>query len=91
MSSNKYIEQRAKDTARYIIQTGCTVRAAAKKFGVSKSTVHKDVTERLAKIDTILYYDVHSVLIKNKNERHLRGGLATKTKYLSIKNTKNTP
>ena len=65
----------------YIAETGATVRAAAKVFGVSKSTVHKDVTERLVKDDPVLYKRVKAVLEKNKSERHIRGGLATKRKY----------
>ena len=68
--------------AEYIIQTGCTVREAAKYFGVSKSTVHIYVTERLKKFDLKLYYCVREVLLKNKAERHLRGGEATRCKYL---------
>ncbi len=65
----------------YIIETGSTVRAAGKKFGVSKSTVHKDVTERLSHIQPSLYLQVKKVLEKNKSERHLRGGMATRRKY----------
>ena len=66
---------------QYIIDKKATVRAAAKAFGVSKSTVHKDVTERLRQIDRILYIEVKKVLEENKTERHMRGGLATKRKY----------
>ncbi len=65
----------------YICETGATVRAAAKVFGVSKSTVHKDVTERLLKDEPSLYREVKAVLEKNKSERHIRGGMATKRKY----------
>ncbi len=65
----------------YIIETGATVRAAAKVFKISKSTVHKDVTERLFNIDRELYSQVKEVLEKNKSERHIRGGLATRRKY----------
>lgn len=65
----------------YICETGATVRAAAKVFGVSKSTVHKDVTERLSRDNPVLYKEVKSVLEKNKSERHIRGGLATRRKY----------
>ncbi len=65
----------------YITKTGATVRAAAKVFGVSKSTVHKDVTERLLREDPVLYKDVKKVLEKNKLERHIRGGMATRKKY----------
>lgn len=65
----------------YICETGATVRAAAKVFGVSKSTVHKDVTERLSHDDPVLYREVKAVLEKNKSERHIRGGMATRKKY----------
>ena len=65
----------------YIYKTGATVRAAAKVYGISKSTVHKDVTERLEEIDYNLYLKVRDVLEKNKEERHIRGGEATKQKY----------
>ena len=65
----------------YICETGVTVRAAAKVFGVSKSTVHKDVTERLSRDNPALYKQVKAVLEKNKAERHIRGGLATRRKY----------
>ena len=65
----------------YICETGATVRAAAKVFGVSKSTVHKDVTERLSRDDPVLYKQVKAVLEKNKSERHIRGGMATRRKY----------
>lgn len=77
------IEQRIIDEANYIIDTGDTVRGAAKVFHFSKSTVHKDVTERLLKIDKELYKKVKKVLEKNLSERHIRGGLATKRKYLN--------
>ena len=78
-------EERAVAAAEYIIENKATVRAAAKQFGVSKSTVHKDVSERLAKISPGLYRDVKSVLERNKLERHLRGGEATKQKYKQIR------
>ena len=78
-------EERAVAAAEYIIENKATVRAAAKQFGVSKSTVHKDVSERLAKISPGLYRDVKSVLERNKLERHLRGGEATKQKYERIR------
>jgi len=67
--------------ATYIIENKTTVRATAKKFGISKSTVHKDVTQNLRKINKSLYYEVKSILEQNKKERHLRGGEATKKKY----------
>lgn len=80
-----YIEERVLELARYIINTNSTVRAAAKKFRVSKSTVHKDVTERLLEINPGLAADVKAVLENNKAERHLRGGMATREKYQHAK------
>ena len=76
-----YIEERAVDLAHYIIDTGDTVRGAAKKFGISKSTVHKDVSDRLKKINPALFLEVRTILDENKAERHIRGGMATKLKY----------
>ena len=76
-----YIEERAVDIGKYIIETKATVREAAKVFKVSKSTVHKDVAERLPKINPIIYNEVKKILDKNKAERHIRGGKATKMKY----------
>lgn len=76
-----YISERAVSIGEYIIQTGTTVRAAAGHFHVSKSTVHKDVTERLVKINPKLATQVHAVLDTNRAERHIRGGMATKRKY----------
>jgi len=70
------------EIAEYIIETKATVRQAAKKFGVSKSTIHKDVTERLEQINPTLASQARLVLDVNKSERHIRGGLATKEKYL---------
>jgi len=78
---NSDIEERAVRLAQYIVENGATVRAAAKKFGVSKSTVHKDLTERLDKTHPILYRQAKAVLEQNKAERHLRGGEATRIKY----------
>ena len=75
------IEERAVELAHYIIDSKDTVRGAAKQFGVSKSTVHKDVSERLIKINPILAGEVREILDENKAERHIRGGLATKMKY----------
>ena len=72
-----YIEERAVKTAEYIIETKATVRQTARKFGVSKSTVHKDVTARLTRINPALANEA-----RNKKERHIRGGLATREKYL---------
>ena len=80
-----YIEERVLELARYIIDTRSTVRAAAKKFRVSKSTVHKDVTERLLEINPGLASEVKDVLENNKAERHLRGGMATREKYQPAK------
>ena len=77
-----YIEQRAIEIGNYIVENGATVRQTAKKFGVSKSTVHKDVTERLMQINPALAKEARKVLDINKSERHIRGGLATKEKYL---------
>lgn len=75
------IEQRACDLAVYIIENKSTVRAAAAQFGISKSTVHKDITERLVKVNPALYRQVRELLDVNKAERHIRGGLATRRKY----------
>ncbi len=75
------IDLRARSLALYIIETGATVRGAAQRFGVSKSTVHKDLAERLYVIDRCLYDQARQVLDKNKAERHLRGGEATRRKY----------
>ena len=79
-----YIEERVLELARYIIETNSTVRAAAKKFRVSKSTVHKDITERLLEINPALAAEVKQVLESNKAERHIRGGLATREKYQHV-------
>ena len=75
------IEQRACALAVYIIETGATVRAAAKHFHISKSTVHKDLAQRLPQYNQVLYTQVRKVLDQNKQERHIRGGLATRRKY----------
>ena len=77
-----YIEERVLELAQYIIRTNATVRTAAKKFRVSKSTVHKDITERLLELNPPLAAEVKTVLENNKAERHLRGGMATREKYL---------
>jgi len=76
------MEKRACDLAVYIIENRTTIRAAAKQFGISKSTVHKDLTQRLKHCDLGLYTQVRQVLQTNKAERHIRGGLATRKKYL---------
>ena len=75
------IEERACDLAVYIIENKATVRAAAKQFGISKSTVHKDLTERLKTVNPALYKQVRELLDINKAERHIRGGMATRRKY----------
>lgn len=77
-----YIEERAIEVANYIIENNATVRQAAKMFGVSKSTVHKDLTERLPQFNISLAHSARKVLDVNKSERHIRGGLATREKYL---------
>lgn len=79
------IEERAILLAHYIIDSKDTVRGAAKKFGISKSTVHKDVSERLQKINSALAKEVRIILDENKAERHIRGGMATKLKYSHLK------
>lgn len=83
---NISIEERAVMLARYIIDTKDTVRGAAKQFGISKSTVHKDISQRLIKINMQLFEEVRKILDVNKAERHIRGGMATKLKYSEQKN-----
>lgn len=78
------MEERAESLALYIIENRTTVRAAAKKFGISKSTVHKDLSERLPLFNRTLYLQVKQVLDENKAERHIRGGIATRRKYKGI-------
>ncbi len=77
-----YIEERAIEIAQYIVEEEATVRQAAKRFGVSKSTVHKDITERLGEVQPQLAAQARVVLDVNKSERHIRGGMATREKYL---------
>ena len=77
----EYIEERVVKCAEYIVETGCTVRACSAHFSISKSTVHKDVSERLRYIDIELFEQVRNVLNLNLSERHIRGGIATKVKY----------
>lgn len=79
------IEERACQLAVYIIETGATVRGAAQHFGISKSTVHKDLSQRLPHINKSLYIQVRRILDINKAQRHIRGGMATKEKYLRKK------
>ncbi|MEE1057659.1 MAG: sporulation transcriptional regulator SpoIIID [Acutalibacteraceae bacterium] len=78
------VEERAVELGQYIIESKATVRSAAKKFGVSKSTVHKDVSERLKYVNPQLYSQVKEVLEVNKAQRHIRGGMATRKKYKGI-------
>ena len=75
------IEDRACQLAVYLIETGATVRSAAKHFGISKSTVHKDISQRLYQYNRTLYHQVRQVLDVNKQQRHIRGGMATRRKY----------
>ena len=79
--ADERLSQRAISLANYMIENKSTVRQAAKIFGVSKSTVHKDLTERLENIDSSLAIEVRKILDLNKSERHIRGGMATKEKY----------
>ena len=83
--SNHVIDDRATRLGEYIVGNKATVRRAAKQFGGSKSTVHKDVSQRLKYLDSSLYRDVKNVLAVNKAQRHIRGGLATKKKYQALK------
>lgn len=79
------IEQRVCEVAVYMIETNATVRSAAKHFGISKSTVHKDLSQRLPACNRLLYEAVREILDENKAQRHIRGGMATKQKYLAKK------
>lgn len=79
------VEERAVELGEYIVEHKSTVRATAKEFGISKSTVHSDVAQRLRKVNPALYNEVRKVLEDNKSQRHIRGGLATKEKYLLMK------
>lgn len=82
------IEERACELAVYIIETGATVRAAAKHFGISKSTVHKDLSQRLSHFNNALYLQARNILEQNKAQRHIRGGMATQRKYRMQKESK---
>ena len=86
----EYMELRVLQTAEYILEKKTTVRDAAKRFHVSKSTVHKDMGERLMELDPSLYADIRKILELNKAERHLRGGLATREKYKVVAKIKDT-
>lgn len=83
--NNLYSTDRPEMLAEYVIETGATVRAAAHHFGISKSTVHKDLTYKLKRINPPLHSAVKEILERNKSERHIRGGEATRKKYLEIK------
>ncbi|MEE3428890.1 MAG: sporulation transcriptional regulator SpoIIID [Ruminococcus sp.] len=82
------VEERAAMLGEYIIEQGATVRSAAKKFGISKSTVHKDVSQRLKNVNPALYKEVREIMETNKRQRHIRGGIATKHKYEMLKKIK---
>ncbi|HBY19911.1 MAG: sporulation transcriptional regulator SpoIIID [Clostridiales bacterium GWE2_32_10] len=82
----EYIKERVVEVANYIVANHSTVRDTAKKYGISKSTVHKDVVYRLQDVNKLLYEEVRDILDMNKAERHIRGGMATKNKYLLNKN-----
>ncbi len=84
---NDWVQDRTLELAHYILETRDTVRGAAKKFGISKSTVHKDITERLEHINAPLYFKIKEIMEIHKDERHIRGGIATKEKYLKLKNS----
>ena len=84
LSMKDYIEERAGEIAYYIIEHKATVRQTAKQFGVSKSTIHKDVTDRLMRINPHLAGEARKVLDRNKSERHIRGGMAAREKYLHM-------
>ncbi len=79
------LDERCEMIAKFLIDNSSTVRECAKHFGISKSTVHKDIRERLIKINPALYSDAIKILEKNKRERHIRGGIATKNKYYNLK------
>lgn len=84
-----YIEERVLEVASYVLETGATVRNAAAHFKISKSTIHKDLAERLRELNPVLSEDVKQVLENNKAQRHIRGGLATRQKYLTSKINKD--
>lgn len=79
-----YIENRVKEAAKYIIDSKATIRKTAKVFGVSKSTIHKDITERLPKINSLIAEEAQKVINDNLSKRHIRGGEATKLKYMEV-------
>ncbi len=86
--TNESIQKRVTETAQYVLSTGATVRAAAKHFGISKSTVHKDLSCRLRQFSPSMHRSVLEILEKNRLERHIRGGMATKRKYEKAKPTR---
>ncbi len=79
------VDDRAIELGEYIVENNATVRAAAGQFGISKSTVHMDVSQRLKRVNPVLFKEVRAVLDRNKSERHIRGGIATKEKYMLLK------
>ncbi|MGN0558609.1 MAG: sporulation transcriptional regulator SpoIIID [Acutalibacteraceae bacterium] len=83
------VEERAIELGEYIIENKETVRGTAKKFGISKSTVHKDVSQRLKSVNPVLYREVKKILEINKAQRHIRGGIATKNKYIMKRKSEN--
>ena len=85
---DREMKERILTLAAFVIKSGSTVRRAAEVYGVSKSTVHKDLSQRLETVDPVLYEKVRRVLDKNKAERHIRGGLATRRKYLGGENVR---
>ena len=86
-----YIEERTIQIARYIVENNATVRCAARIFGLSKSTIHKDITERLSHFNPLLAAETRKILDMNKAERHIRGGLATRDKYQMKKTQRHAP
>ena len=91
VSQNKTLKERCEVIADYIIENRCTVRTAAAHFGISKSTVHKDVTKNLFNVNSGKFIEVQEIIRINKSERHLRGGLATKKKYENTKKSSTVP
>ena len=84
------LKERCELVGEYLVSRSSTVRETAKQFGISKSTVHKDIREKLIKVNKRLYNEAVKVLNKNKEERHIRGGIATKNKFLLLKHTDNS-
>ena len=87
-SDDRLLKERCEQLADYIVETGDTVRGAALRFAISKSTVHKDITEKLERVNPAMFREVQAILFKNKSERHLRGGEATKQKYKAMRDAK---